>query len=331
MEIINSPDTIYFHVTKACNLHCAYCYFSAGESMDKELSTEEALSVLESAYLLNPRRIVFTGGEPLLRRDILKLVQAVKNIGDGIQLCITTNGTLINQKNAEDLVENFDEIRISIDGFEEINDAMRGKGTFKKVMKGFRYILNAGGDPIAFITATSLNLPYLKEFMHFLLKNGILKIHISPLKLVGRARDDKMSCDFEDTRRIVDEFWYETFGLRLKSERKETFNCGVGKFLTVDPDGAVYPCHVLAFPEFCIGNVRKQRLDLIYHNSSLMNKLRNLHFSEIVQCAECFKELSREGTCLGVRAQERNFRKQLLDLLSGEANVDAPEFSFGGL
>ena len=330
MEAINSPDTIYLHVTKRCNLDCVYCYFSAGEPMEEELSTEEMLSVLRDVYLLNPRRVVFTGGEPLLRKDILKLVQALENMDKGLHLCLSTNGILINKENAEDLVKNFDEIRISIDGFKEINDAIRGEGTFEKAMKAFSHILNAGGDPVAFITVTSLNLPYLKKFMHFLLRNRILKIHISPLKLVGRARDDKMSCDFEDTRRIVDEFWYETFGLRLKSERKETFNCGVGKFLTVDPDGSVYPCHVLAFPEFCIGNVRKQRLDLIYHNSSLMNKLRNLHFSEIAQCAECFKELSREGTCLGVRAQERNFRKQLLDLLSGEVNVDAPEFSFGG-
>ena len=199
--------------------------------------------------------------------------------------------------------------------FKEINDAMRGKGTFEKVMKGFRYILNAGGDPVAFITITSLNLPYLKDFMSFLLRNGILKIHISPLKLVGRAKDDKMLCNTEEVKRVVDEFWHESVGLRLKSESKKAFNCGVGKFLTVDPDGSVYPCHVLTFPEFCIGNVKKQSLDSIYYNSNQMNKLRNLHFSKISRCAECFKDISSERTCLGVRAQERNFRKQLVDLL----------------
>ena len=316
METMNQPDTIYFHVTKRCNLRCDYCYFSAGVPMKKELSTKEAHSILESACLLNPRRVVFTGGEPLVRKDILELAQAFKNIGNEIHLCIMTNGTLINEENAEDLVKNFDEIRISIDGLKGINDAMRGKGTFEKTMKAFRCLLNAGSDPVAFITVTSSNLHNLKDFMHFLLRNGILKIHISPLKIVGRAKDDKLLCDIEEVKRIVDEFWYETFGLRLKSESKEAFNCGVGKFLTVDPDGSVYPCHVLAFPEFCMGNVRKQSLDSIYHNSSLMNKLRNLHFSEIAQCAECFKELSQEGTCLGVHAQERNFRKQLVDLLS---------------
>lgn len=316
---MNSPDTVYLHVTKRCNLRCVYCYFSAGEPMEKELSTEEMLSVLKDVYSLNPRRVFFTGGEPLLRRDILELAQSLKNMGNNIHFCIITNGIAINEENAKDLVNNFDEIRISIDGFKEINDAMRGKGTFKNTMNAFKCMLNAGGDPIASITVTSLNLTHLEDFMRFLLRNGILKIHIAPLKIVGRSNDAKMLCNIEEVKTIVDDFWYEIFGLRLKNENKGASNCGVGKFLTVDPDGSVYPCHVLAFPEFCIGNVKEQRLDLIYHNSSLMNKLRNLHFGELSKCAECFKELSHEGTCLGVRAQNRNFRSQLVGLLLGRA------------
>lgn len=313
---MNSPDTVYLHLTKKCNLRCAYCYFFAGEPMEQELSTEEMLQVLRDVCSLNPRRVVFTGGEPLLRKDILKLPQTFKNWENEIELCITTNGTLIDEENAQSLLKSFNEIRISIDCFEAINDEMRGKGTFKKTMNAFRYMLHLRGDPVAFITVTALNLPHLKEFMNFLLRNGILKIHISPLKIVGRATDNEMLCDIEEVKRIVSEFWYETYGLRLKSNSKESFNCGVGKFLTVYPDGSVYPCHVLAFPEFCIGNVRKQNLDSIYLNSSIMNKLRNLHFSEITQCSHCFKELSHERTCLGVRAQEISFRKQLVDLLS---------------
>lgn len=308
-------DTAYLHVTKACNLRCVYCYFSAGKAMEKELSTEEMLSVLRDVYLLDPKRVVFTGGEPLLRKEILELAQAFKTMGSGKQLCLTSNGTLINEENSSDLIENFDEIRISIDGPEEINDAMRGKGTYEKVMKALKCLTKAGGDPVIFITVTSLNLPYLRDFMDFLLRKGISKLHVSPLKLAGRAKEDKMLSGLEEIRRTVEEFWYQTFGLRLKTEKKEVFNCGVGRFLTVYPDGSVYPCHLLAFPELRIGNVREQRLYSIYHQSSLMNKLRNLHFSEITKCAECFKELSRESACLGAHAQRGDFRDQLLDFL----------------
>ncbi len=133
------------------------------------------------------------------------------------------------------LVHKFNEIRISIDGPQEINDALRGKGSFQKVMRAFEYVVKAGGDPIAFITVTSLNLPHLKHFMGYLLSNGVSKIHISPLKLAGRVDDETMLGDLDAIKRMADEFWYETFGLRLKSHREEGFNCGVGKFLTVYP------------------------------------------------------------------------------------------------
>ncbi len=315
MEGVSTLDTIYLHVTKACTLRCVYCYFSAGEPFEDELSTEEMLSVLKDACLLGPKRIVFTGGEPLLRKDILQLAQSLRKTGKGIWSCLTTNGTLVNEENAKDLAEVFNEIRISIDCFKEINDALRGEGSFEKALKAFGWVLKAGGNPVAFITVTSSNIHYLKEFMKYLLTNGIVRVHLSPLRLTGRARDDEMLSRFEEIKGTVEEFWHEIFGLQLKIEKKESFNCGVGKFVTVYPDGSVYPCHLLAFPEFCIGNVRKQDLYSIYHQSNLMRKLRNLDFTEISQCAECFKELSSETSCLGALAQQEKVRGKLHKLL----------------
>lgn len=315
MEAVSSLDTIYYHITKACNLRCVYCYFSAGVPQDKELSTAEALSVFLSAIKINPRRIVITGGEPLLRNDILKFGKTLKNEGNGIWSCISTNGTLINEQNARDLVQYFDEIRISIDGPQEINDAMRGKGTFEKAMQGFRSILSAGGNPLAFITVTSPNISYLKEFINFLLWNGITRIHFTTLKIVGRAKDEKMLCNIEEVKRIVEGFSHKILGIGFKKDIKKTRNCGVGKFLTITPDGSIYPCHVLTFPEFCLGNVRKQNLNVIYHNSSLLKKLRNLNFNEIAQRTCELKKLSEKRRCLGALAQEVNFRNQFKDLL----------------
>jgi len=318
MENIIAPDTIYLHITRRCNLQCAYCYFSAGYPMDNELTTEAMLDVMKDIHKLHPKRVVFTGGEPLLRKDIFLFSQTLRKLDPGVQQCIITNGTIIDEKNTEDVVAHFDEVRISLDGLENVNDPIRGQGTFKKAMKAFKTILQAGGDPIAFITVTALNISYLKNFMDFLLANKVYKIHLSPLKLVGRATDETMLSKFEDAKKIATEFWEETFGLRLHSQNLETFNCGVGRFLTLNPNGAVYPCHVLVFPEFCIGNVREQGLYSLYYESCLMNTLRNLHFSKIAQCAECFKKLLpvSEGACLGVCAQETGFREQLWNVLT---------------
>lgn len=313
---MNPPDRIYLHITHECNLHCIYCAIPSGKPMGKELSTEEMLSLLKDICELNPKKVIFTGGEPLLRNDLLETAFAIKEYaGNKIQLCVNTNGVLINQNNVKKFVEIFDEIRISIDGFEEINDSLRTRGSFSSAMRAFKYVRGAGGDPIAYITVTSINIHSLRDFMHFLLRNGIFRIHISPLKPAGRALErEELLCDNKQMTKIVKDFWHESFGLHMK-ERKKELNCGIGRYITIYPDGTVFPCYMVAFPEFCIGNVRNQRLYSIYQQSGLMNKLRNFHFSEIAQCAECFKELSREKTCLGIHAQKREFREQLLDLL----------------
>jgi len=308
-------DTFYLYVTRSCNLQCVYCYFTTKSPMSYELSTAEMIAVLQDVCLLKPRRIVFTGGEPLLRKDLIQFGQTIKNIGIKIRSCLQTNGTLITRDNAVNLVDSFDEIRISIDGLETINDTLRGAGTFKKVMDAFHYIIKAGGDPRAFITVSDFNLPHLKKLMNFLLSHGIVKIHLSPLKIIDKISNKTIMCKKEELKRIMVEFCHETLGIQLKSERTEKFNCGVGKFITVFPNGSIYPCHLLAFPELCLGNVREIRLSDLYRQSCIMNKLRRLDFRELTQCVECFKNLSRENMCLGNYTREKDLKSQLVDFL----------------
>lgn len=308
-------DTIYLHVTKECNLHCKYCYFSAGKPMKNELTRAEWISVIMDIQQLNPKRIVFTGGEPLLRKDIFKLAFNLKGLNNKFQVCLTTNGTLINEDNAEKIINHFDKVRISIDGIQEINDHCRGEGNFKKTMKGFKSIIDAGGDPVAFITITSKNISFLKETLHYLLRNGIVKLHISPLKLVGRATNELMVNDKNKINRIVKDFWFDAFGLQIKRSNNIYSNCGVGKFITIDPDGSVYPCHVLTFPEFYLGNVKNKRLYLIYSKSKILKQLRGLNFEELAQNKGYFKELSRI-MCLGEYIQDKVLRNELLNEMS---------------
>jgi radical SAM protein with 4Fe4S-binding SPASM domain len=285
--------------------------------MDAELSTDEMLKVLKDICLLEPRRLVFTGGESLLRNDIVELSYFVKDNGKNIQLCLTTNGLLINFENAREYSGLFDEIRISIDCFETLNDKLRGYGSFEKAINALKQISFFGGNAVAFITVSTLNLPYLKEFMQFLLENGISNMHISPLKQIGRAIDNKMICNSDEIREVVDNFWLESFGLKINHNPKEELkNCGVGKFISINPDGSVYPCHVLSFPEFCIGNIKIDNLYSIYYNSTLMKNLRKLNFCDLSKSSEEFKNIFETGTCFGIRAQNEQFRRQIFKLIN---------------
>lgn len=308
-------DTVYLHVTRACNLRCTYCYFSAGKAMEDELSTDELIRVLKDVNRLNPRRVVFTGGEPLLRGDVTTLAEAFKETGSGARLCLSTNGTLVDEVNARHLVELFEEVRVSVDGFEEVNDGLRGAGAYGMAMKAFRCLLEAGGDPVAFVTVTRVNLPGSEGFMRFLLMNGITKIHLSPLKTAGRARDEELVCAPGEIRSVLKDFWYETSGLRLETVRRMGSNCGLGSYITVYPDGSVYPCHLLAFPEFRLGNVRSQGLFSIYRSSTLLEKLMKLDAEELEPHRIRFKGLPEESKCIGIQAQEAKFREKLLEFL----------------
>lgn len=108
----------------------------------------------------------------------------------------------------------------------------------------------------------------MKEFMRFLLRNRIVKLHLSPLKLAGRAMGRKISTECEKIKRSVAEFWQETFRLQMQSGNEEKLNCSIGRFFSINPHGSVYPCHVLSFPEFYLGNVRDDSLFSIFHGSS---------------------------------------------------------------
>lgn len=320
------PETIYLHLTRACNLRCEYCYISAGDDVQEiELSTQEIYPILRDVYKLRPQKVVFTGGEPLLRNDLVEIATFFKSLDkeNTICLCINSNGTLINSENAVSLTKVFDEIRISIDGFEETNDKLRGQGSFKKAMNAFHEVLMAGGDPVAFITVTSMDISMIKDFMSFLLRKGVFHIHFSELNLTGRALGkSELACDIEEATKTVAEFWYETFGLKLINRTNTNcVNCGVGRFITVYPDGSVYPCHLLSFPELYVGNVRESSLYSLFHCSEFLNKLRESDFCRIAEHNESFQKILKYGTrtCIGRFVQESEVRKEIINAFNGDA------------
>ncbi|MBW2980452.1 radical SAM protein [Candidatus Woesearchaeota archaeon] len=115
---------LIFELTNKCNLSCKWCGVKKGKDV---LSYDKIISIIEKN---KPKWVEFTGGEPLLRKDIFDLIDYCKS--RRTYTCLNTNGTLINDKIAKRL--NADIIRISIDGLEKVNDKIRGKGSFKKAV-----------------------------------------------------------------------------------------------------------------------------------------------------------------------------------------------------
>ncbi|GAG96716.1 unnamed protein product, partial [marine sediment metagenome] len=231
-----------------------YCYFDAGKAMKKELHFNELLLLFKEIVLIGPKKVIFTGGEPLLRKDIFNLINNFRKMlyGKKINLCLMSNGLLIDNEIALRIVELFDEVRISIDGPPEVNDILRGNGSFRSAVNAIKNLKNAGISPSVSITMTSLNLPILKDFLSFLLDElFITSFHLSILKSSGRNLDHpELKCSWEKASEIAGDFWQSRFGKTkaFKDPGKHTLasygNCGIGSHINILPDGSVYPCHV---------------------------------------------------------------------------------------
>lgn len=140
MKLIRKPRPVlmYLHLTNRCNLRCSYCYANVNGRFDnslvKDLSTNNWISLINDAYELGARYFHLYGGEPLLRKDIEEIVAHC--LSKNILVEIMTNGHLVPKH--IDLLKKVHSICLSLDGEKKVNDAVRGKGNFDAVDKAVR-------------------------------------------------------------------------------------------------------------------------------------------------------------------------------------------------
>lgn len=155
--------SVDYLVTNRCNLRCSFCL---RPSLSIELSTQKALKVVDESCRLAPSYFHFSGGEPLLRKDLLVLAKRASDKGCIVGL--STNGTLFNRSKAEKIVRVFDQIGISIDGFQEIHDKYRGIGTFKKAVQAIKWLKSFGAKVGVSAIITPWNIEVLPIFIEWL-------------------------------------------------------------------------------------------------------------------------------------------------------------------
>lgn len=138
-RVLSKPSYVNLWITSLCNLKCKQCYI--WKNKKKYLETEKIKKIIKDLRKwLGPFHLSFSGGEPLLRKDMPELIKLSSRLG--IMTNLITNGTLLNKEMADQLSESkLDLLTISLDGINEItHDYIRGvKGTYKKVIKNINY------------------------------------------------------------------------------------------------------------------------------------------------------------------------------------------------
>ncbi len=170
-----APILIVWNYTWACNLRCKHCYASAGpKPRPEELTTSEALRTVRMLADAGVTIIAFSGGEPLMRKDIFKALELARDYG--IYTAIATNGTLITRKVARKLKElDLLYVEISIDGADPAtHDAFRGiPGAFEKAIRGVKNCVEAGIWTQVAMTITKMNVSELPAMIELCEELGV--------------------------------------------------------------------------------------------------------------------------------------------------------------
>jgi cyclic pyranopterin phosphate synthase len=133
-------------VTSRCNLNCIYCHNEGEVDPDGDMSVDEIKRICKAFYDLGVRKVKITGGEPLIRKDIVDLVAEMPPFED---ISLVTNGTFLAKK-AYDLKEaGLDRVNVSLDTLREDRyEFISGKRMLKKVVDGIYTAYDAGLTPI---------------------------------------------------------------------------------------------------------------------------------------------------------------------------------------
>lgn len=183
-----APIFCLWEITDRCNLSCVHCFYNANQRSDSELSTAEALKVIEQLSAMGVFEVYLIGGEPLLRDDWRLLVKSLRD--NNIQVGIISNGTMIDRGTAAQLSElKVKWVQVSIDGASaKVHDSVRGvRGAWEKSLEAVRCLKTAGVRTYVSFVPTKLNFRDVKSVIGICVDLGLDYFLTDMLVLTGRA------------------------------------------------------------------------------------------------------------------------------------------------
>jgi radical SAM protein with 4Fe4S-binding SPASM domain len=332
-----APFQVVWDVTYACNLRCKHCYATAGRSLPDELTTEEALDAIDKFDRLGVAILSFSGGEPLIRKDIFELTRYAAE--KGIYIGIATNGTLITEEIAKKMKENgVSYLQISLDGTRETHDNFRGiPGCYDRTIAGIKNAVKEGFFVNVSMTVTKLNLDEVSKvielceklevdwFMHYnFIPTGrggnIVDLDLSPeereelLKMLYESNKSSSNSKLNllstapqfarvalqcEAGFIPTHFYNMSAGEKLKQLAEFIGGCGAGRFyMSMKSNGDIQPC--VFFP-LKVGNIHEDDLEDLWLHNNVFEELRN---KDIIEgCRSC----NYNYYCGGCRARAYNY------------------------
>ncbi len=255
----DKKPVVVWNMTQRCNLKCVHCYAKAIEEDGADpINTEQAKAMIDDLAAFGAPVMLFSGGEPLVRKDLVELAHYA--VSKGMRAVISTNGTLITPEKARELKEvGLSYVGISLDGGEEVHDHFRGvPGAFKRALKGIENCQNEGLKVGLRFTINRRNVQEAPTLFDLIEELEVPRVCFYHLVYSGRGSElIKEDLDHQETRQVLDLIMDRTKALHDKGKEKEVLtvdNHADGPYvylrlLREDPERAAQVMELLQFNE----------------------------------------------------------------------------------
>ena len=298
-----APLRLDLALTYRCNNKCLHCY-SGTATISKELSTEEWKKVIDRAYDLGVPQILFTGGEPTLREDLIELIKHAEAVG--LVTGLVTNGRRLKDLNYVMKLADagLDYAQVTLESHKpEIHDAItETPESWKETVAGIRNLLKTSIYTSVNMTLNRQNLKYTVETVDFFHKLGLKRFSANGLIYAGKGvkAASSFAVEEKELQLLLEEIrdkargyrmqftWYTpthycelnpvTLGLGIKC-------CSACRItLCIEPDGDVIPCQ--SFFEK-IGNILTDKWNDIW-NHPICDSIRQKEYAP-EKCRKCLE------------------------------------------
>ncbi len=224
----DKKPVVVWNMTRRCNLKCVHCYAQALEEDGvDEISTAQAKVMIDDLASYGAPVMLFSGGEPLVRKDLIELANYATS--KGMRAVVSTNGTLITKEKAKELKEvGLSYVGISLDGMEEVHDKFRKvPGSFAKALEGIANCQAEGLKVGVRFTINKRNVQEVPGIFKLLKDLEVPRACFYHLVYSGRGSElIAEDLSHTETRKLLD---------LIMDETRALFDAGMGKeILTVD-------------------------------------------------------------------------------------------------
>jgi MoaA/NifB/PqqE/SkfB family radical SAM enzyme len=258
---LTSLDNLWFQVSGTlCNLTCTHCFISCSPTNRtfELVSLEQTLATLEESVKLGVKEYYFTGGEPFIHPNMVEILEATLDIGPATVL---TNATLLKPKHLDPLAAAVErslyslEFRVSIDGYSpDMNDPIRGKGTFLRAMNGVKLLLEHGFLPIITVAQTwedGRNDEVFARFVDLLQREGYSRPRIKIIPTLRMGAEEDRTRGYEQEERVTEQM--------MEGFDTSQLVCSHARMVT---NKGVYVCPILIeSPEARLGSTLEESLE----------------------------------------------------------------------